>query len=318
MRELTELSNYLSVIPDNTFNETVLKETFPALYPILLKSKVIQITSPATVVLCKDCDSDHFTNVFKIRDKYFTKCEYNEYASIRYVMQEELISHRFNLSNFLTWLAKELRLQEETKIISDMTWYLGSAKGKDIYFIKSAHIEETLNCADKIRSDDKLIIWLGETPMVGFVRHNLLSLRSILGITGNNMTAKLTQRSLQTLKKTIPDKDSIVLDTHILISSNKIWLHKKGMEFEKEINLKRNDCFRIVRYLYDTRNSGTYLKAVELSDKLGIKPTNAIQTRIAEVNKICRENNLKDIIVSHVNNTWVLNPKLDCFQTSPK
>jgi len=117
-------------------------------------------------------------------------------------------------------------------------------------------------------------------------------------------------------KNIIPEKDSIVLDTHIVISNRRIWLHKKGIEFETSMKI-RPEAYYIVRYLYDIRNNGNSFTANELYSKLNISSVKIFQTRVSELNKMCRDTNLKELIVPYTNKTWILNPKLDCFLTSP-
>jgi len=315
-KEITEFTNYLSTDTNTYFTKQELQNTLPTIFDYLFENGILAHTNPLSNVKCKDCEYDHLEAIVELNNRYFTKCEYSEYASLTELKIDEINTYNFSTNSFLKLLCRELKLTDSFKEESSILFNLGMLNENNLFFIKSNSIVKISEIANTLNTSNNLIIWLGENKKTGFKTYNLVPLTKLLTYKNNKIVASLEKNYIKT-QQIIPEKDSTVLDEQIAISKNKLFIIKVGLEFQKSYSI-RPQSYYIIRYLFDIRDNGKPLKASELSQELSIAPVKVIQTRIGEVNKICRENNLKEIVIKHLNRTWILNPQLDCFSNSPE
>jgi len=308
-KELTELSHYITIKEDICFSETDLIHNLGIIFPHLINLELFVPSKNATQVKCKECDSDHLENVIVIDGKYYTKCEYSEESSLVEVTQSELNTYKVNRNAFLNWLNKELDIENKVSKLTDSLWAMGKIKDRNLYFISQCSLEETIEEASKVNTDNNLFIWLGENPKIGYTSYELISFLDIVDIKDNKL--RVIKLHIKPSRSKAKGED-IALDKNIILTkANKLLLVANGNTYNHEEKIVPQ-AYRIIRFLYDQKDYEIAYKSSELSEKLGIEPPRAIPTRIKEINKICDKYKVKQIIVTQPRSKWILNPDLTC------
>ena len=294
-----------------TLPESSLKENLPYTFQFLLDKGILAPTRPVDNVKCRDCDIDHFEQIVEINHRYFTKCEYNEYASLSEVQAPELNSYRFNLTALLEWFSKESKISIQIKRVNEETWYLGKNIDRNMYFIFSTSLDDTINEAGKINTENNIFIWLGNKPLTGFSTIEMVSIQDIFKYKGGGLYILPYKTKPNNVK---PNQKDIILDRDIVLTDDfHLLLDFENGTYNHSVKTYPQ-TYRIVRYLYDQRKYGKYYSSKELGENLHFGIQRVIPTRIKELNNICSKHRVKQVILSFPNKTWALNPDLNCFK----
>lgn len=307
LQELNSLTGYLNLNADKAFSEAELRANLPSIYPFLIQTDILTSTNPSHLAKCIDCENDHYENVVEIEDKYFIKCGYSDYGSLREVRKDELISYMFNIKTFLNWLQKELRANGKITTQGNLIWHMGILGKHNLYFINSLDFENTLELVETINTSDNVYLWLGDKPLTGYIIINLVSIKELLSLSDNKISVKPITISK---KLSTPNKSDIVLDSDIVLTrNNKLLLiaNKGRYDFEESIYPQ---TYRITRYLYDMRKHGKSLSSKEIAEALNFKNPKVIPTKIKQINTFCENHKLKQPILAYPDKTWILNPNL--------
>lgn len=308
-KEITELSNYLAIKDSTAYSETDLKNNLNTIFINLVELEILLPSIKAKSVKCKDCDNDHMENVFEINGKYFTKCEYSEESSLVEITKEELNTYQVNKHALLNWLNNQFGIKNKANKLSEYLWDMGKSKDRNLYLVTLTNLEQTIEEASKVNTDNNLFIWLGVNPQIGYTSYELVSIQDVIGIKNNKL--EVLKLPIKPRKSKAKGED-ISLDKNIVLTSdNRLLLVAKGNTYSHEEKIVPH-AYRIIRFLYDQRGYESPYKSKELSDRLGITPPRAIPTRIKEINKICDKYKVKQIIIPQPHSTWILNPDLTC------
>lgn len=308
---IQELNNFAGYInnTDKAFSEADLRANLPSIYDFLLQTGILTPCNPSRLAKCIDCDNEHYENVVEIEGKYFIKCGYSDYGSLREVQKDELLSYMFNTRAFLNWIQKELKVSGEITEQGNNIWHIGLLGKQTLYFINSSDFQNTLNLAKTVNSSNNVHLWLGDKPLTGYITINLVSIKELLRLNANSIIVKPISKSK---KLSTPNKADILLDNDIVLTrNNKVLLvaNKGRYDFEEAIYPQTH---RITRYLYDMRKQGKALSSKEIAEALSFKNPKVVPTKIKQINTLCERHKLKQPILSYPDKTWILNPNLSC------
>lgn len=315
MEKITDICRYLN-LSANTFRESELKTNLPILFENLKKLNLIQPASPLMSVACLECDTGHFTDVILIADRFMTQCEYGS-SPVSEVAKDDVNAYSFNVNNFGKWLAKQLSLNEQFKKVDGSTLFLGKKDGKSVFLLTELDYDKAIALASSINEDNKIIIWLGETPKVGFSSYKLIDLTTIIGIFNGTLSVIPDSDLFEdTPKVNILGENGIILDRHIAVTENYDLLLEFNPPVYKYSVKITPQAFKILRYLYDQRKYGVGYLSSDLAGKLGITNSRSVPTRIGELNAVCKQYKVKEVITKAPKHTWILNPDLECVKVT--
>lgn len=309
-REIKNLAYLLNQPFSTTFLLSQIEEEIPTVYNYLIDNSILVSATDAKYIKCTDCNIDHLENVVKVKDKYFIKCQYSENSSLLEINKKDLQQYHLSHENFVRWVEKECINQGGTEKLNDSAWFIGNKHNRNIYLIRDIDLEQVIKHTNTINTDNNVFLWLGSKPKTGYSQIEHYSLQDLLKIVNSKLKVSLPNIKSQRAK---PTEKDLKLDTHIVLTKNyKLLLEYENGAYKYELNTNRQ-THTIVRYLYNQRKYNKTYKSKELSEVLHIKTQRAVPTRIRELNKICEEYSVKQIVVKYPDNTWALNPELTCF-----
>lgn len=308
-KEIVKFTNHLCLTENTHITELSLKRDLPSLFPILVNNGFLISASPINRIVCKDCDIEHIENVIEVGNKYYTKCEYSEYASLSEVHAEELKCYTYSLSTILKWIGENLTDRVEINKEDDLVWFLGKRQDKNIYFLKTQDEKELQDKTNSINTQNNLIIWLGETSRIGFLNIEALSIQNILLVDNEDFHIQQIKSS----DRFNPNKKDIWLDKDIMLThDNNLLLIYNNSNFTNKVSIYPQ-AYKLIRYLYDQRLYGNSYSSKQLGDTLGLANPKTVPTRFKEINSLCEDYKVKPLIAKYPKNTWILNPNLTCF-----
>jgi len=321
---LTKILNQLAHFSPAVITDEEI-EPYKRDFDILLNLGVFQKVSDPQHIWCKTCQNESVEVHYVKEGRAFTLCTQDEYAERDYFDPQTIKQWRFDTPPFISLFLKALGIDQAspTENIVGLLWDLGNHKinGKQyhLFFARSIDDIEKDKYSTITNLPDTAIFYLGTIHT-----SNDVLLVPVLGILKDINVGELIISS-EVLNSYFPKEvfadegGDVKLDKHIFHSHSRkiLQLHKKkGGGFEKEIPISPQASY-LIAYCYQIRsydkNSKTLKELAVALTKNGSKVS--ISNRIKEIEKICSENGVKQILHKYSDEKWGLNQKLDCCKS---
>ena len=272
-------------------------------------------------ILCPNCD-DHYVDVIVQNKKFYAVCDEDAGAGRMLINPSQLSQEKFDFDGFLAWLSKECGLAGGIAEAEErFAWRLGSAGKSDtpttFYCLRNAELNEVSDFAGRISSQKTALFWFGEKPAVGHYPENIASLADLITVSGRTLTVKKALLKPFLDEKLFAKSGDIELDKHIVLHRKGqecyLLLNKKGNGFEKEVSI-RPQTYKIINAVYGVRRKDpSGLTLFEFCHPRKIAQNDrTISTRINELNKLCEDHGIKQILAKFTDERWGLSRGLGC------
>jgi hypothetical protein len=234
----------------------------------------------------------------------------------------QLSQEKFDFDGFLAWLAGQCGFEGVvTEAEERFAWRLGSLGKSDtptmFDCVRSADLEEVNDFAGRLSEQKAVLFWLGEKPAVGHYPENIFSLADLISVSGRTLTVKKALLKPFLDEKYFAKSGDIELDKHIVLHRKGqqcyLLLNKKGNSFEKKISI-RPQTYKIINAVHGVRRKDpSGLTLFEFCHPRKIAQNDrTISTRINELNKLCEDQGITQILTKFPNDRWGLNRSLGC------
>lgn len=297
------------------------KGEFGDVYPALQALNLLKPSQASKQVLCPNCD-DHYVDVIVQNEKFYAVCDEDASAGRMLINPSQLSQEKFDFDGFLTWLAGECSFDGDVAEAEErFAWRLGSLGKSDtptvFYYLRSADLEEVNDFAGRVSDQKAVLFWFGEKPAVGHYAENIVSLADLMSASGRTLTVKKSLLKPFLDEKFFAKSGDIELDKHIVLHRKGqqcyLLLNKKGNGFEKKVSI-RPQTYKIINAVYGVRRkdpSGLTLAEFCYPRKIADNDR-TISTRIKELNKLCEEYSITQILTKFPDERWGLNRNLGC------
>jgi len=290
-------------------------------YPALQALNLLKSSQSSKQVLCPNCD-DHYVDVVVQNKKFYAVCDKDDNAGRMEINPSQLSREKFDFDGFLAWLAGECGLDGEVVEAEErFAWRLGSLGKSDtptmFYCVRSADLEDVSNFSGRVSDQKAVLFWLGEKPAVGHYPENIVSLSDFISVSGRALTVKRALLKSFLDEKFFTKSGDIELDKHIVLRRKgqqcNLLLNKKGNGFEKEVSI-RPQTYKIINAVYGVRRKDpSGLTLFEFCHPRKIAQNDrTISTRINELNKLCEDHGIKQILTKFPDERWGLSQNLGC------
>ena len=306
-------------------SESEFEQDFSHLLPALNQQHFLQKSEPSLEAICPALPNNCLVTAQRSNGRYYVHCECSDEVGLVPIDPKDLLCFRFDLSAFLKWVASSALVDGDIREVESGTlWYLGekTLRGETtkVYFSRISNTKELERLQDELQKGEKppIIFWLGETPLVGYLPPNIISLPEIISVSKKGFL--LSRNQIESVfKKTIATKGGdLVLDKNISIQKEGGKYHLLAQKEKNVFKHKKNirpQAQNIIQFLHRMRNNDPHAFTLQdLADRLSITNKRTVSTRIAEINDVCDKLNVKRIFHKHANDKWGLNPDLTCFK----
>lgn len=185
------------------------------------------------------------------------------------------------------------------------------------YCVRSAALEEVNDFAGRVSDQKTVLFWFGQKPAVGYYPDNIVSLTDLVSVSGWALTVKKALLKTFLNEKFFAKSGDVELDKHIVLHRKGqqcyLLLNKKGNSFEKKVSI-RPQTYKLISAVYGVRRKDpSGLTLFEFCHPRNIAQNDrTISTRINELNKLCEDHGITQILTKFLDNKWGLNRQLDC------
>jgi hypothetical protein len=297
------------------------KGEFGDVYPALQALSLLKPSQASKQALCPNC-SDHYVDVIPQNDRFFAVCDKDASAGRMEINAFQLSQEKFDFDGFLAWLAGECGLEGDIAEAEDVfAWRLGSLGKSDtptiFYCVRGADLEEINDFVGRVSDQKSVLFWFGEKPAVGYYPENIVSLADLISVSGRALTAQKVLLKPFLDEKFFAKSGDVELDKHIVLHRKGqqcyLLLNKKGNGFEKKIPI-RPQTYKIINAVYGVRRKDpSGLTLFEFCHPRKIAQNDrTISTRINELNKLCEDHGITQILTKFPDDRWGLNRNLGC------